>query len=70
MVMPQLFSVEEIQEYIQLYTRAARNAISVGFNGVEIHGTNSYPLDQFMRDIDEPRLPWQWQYQTRSEYGI
>ncbi|SJL05112.1 related to NADH:flavin oxidoreductase/12-oxophytodienoate reductase [Armillaria ostoyae] len=54
-VAPRPLTVEEIQEYVELYAQAARNAISAGFDGVEIHGANSYLLDQFTRDVTNRR---------------
>ncbi|KAK0431538.1 hypothetical protein EV421DRAFT_1893348 [Armillaria borealis] len=48
-VAPRPLTVEEIQEYVELYAQAARNAVSAGFDGVEIHGANGYLLDQFTR---------------------
>ncbi|KAK0229210.1 hypothetical protein EDD85DRAFT_852053 [Armillaria nabsnona] len=54
-VAPRPLTVEEIQEYVQLYAQAARNAISAGFDGVEIHGANGYLLDQFTRDVTNKR---------------
>ncbi|KAJ7649851.1 NADH:flavin oxidoreductase/NADH oxidase [Roridomyces roridus] len=48
---PRPLSVEEIQEYAQLYATAASNAVhKAGFDGVEIHGANGYLLDQFLHD--------------------
>ncbi|KAK0493344.1 hypothetical protein EDD18DRAFT_1179642 [Armillaria luteobubalina] len=44
-VAPRPLTIEEIQEYVQLYVQAARNAIGAGFDGVEIHGANGYLLD-------------------------
>lgn len=36
---PRPLSVPEIQDYVQLYATAARNAVhGAGFDGVEIHG--------------------------------
>ncbi|KAJ3402271.1 hypothetical protein HDU80_005235 [Chytriomyces hyalinus] len=43
-------SVDELKEYVQAYATAAKNAIAAGFDGVEIHGANSYLLDQFLSD--------------------
>src|SRR6266566_4789152 len=36
-VTPRELTAAEIKEYVQLYTRAARNAMEAGFDGVEIH---------------------------------
>ncbi|KAF7325332.1 putative inactive dehydrogenase EasA [Mycena venus] len=48
---PRPVTVEEIQEYIQLYATAASNAVhKAGFDGVEIHAANGYLLDQFLHD--------------------
>lgn len=41
-------SLEEIKLLIQSYANAAKNAISAGFDGVEIHGANGYLIDQFL----------------------
>ena len=38
---PRPLTVAEIQEYVQWYAKAARNAVhGAGFDGVEIHGAN------------------------------
>ncbi|KAJ6581828.1 hypothetical protein B0H19DRAFT_928954 [Mycena capillaripes] len=48
---PRPLTVDEIQEYIQLYATAASNAVhKAGFDGVEIHSANGYLLDQFLHD--------------------
>lgn len=52
---PSPLSEAEIEEYIQLYTQAAKNAIEAGFDGVEIHGANGYLLDQFTQDVSNHR---------------
>jgi NADPH2 dehydrogenase len=36
---PRPLTKDEIQEYIQLFARAAENAIRAGFDGVELHGS-------------------------------
>ena len=49
---PRPLTVNEIDEYVDLYTTAAKNAVEkAGFDGVEIHGANSYLLDQFLQDV-------------------
>lgn len=52
---PRPLTVEEIQEYVQDYAKAAKNAIEAGFDGVEIHGANGYLIDQFMRECTNVR---------------
>ncbi|KAJ7248501.1 hypothetical protein C8J57DRAFT_1522464 [Mycena rebaudengoi] len=53
---PRPLTVEEIQEYVQLYATAASNAVhKAGFDGVEIHAANGYLLDQFLHDRSNVR---------------
>lgn len=53
---PRALTVDEIQEYIQLFARAAENAVHrAGFDGVELHGANGYLLDQFLQDTSNDR---------------
>ncbi|KAI0088267.1 FMN-linked oxidoreductase [Irpex rosettiformis] len=53
---PRPLTVEEIKEYISLYATAASNAVhGAGFDGVEIHGANSYLVDQFIQDVSNKR---------------
>jgi 2,4-dienoyl-CoA reductase-like NADH-dependent reductase (Old Yellow Enzyme family) len=41
---------EEIRPLVDDYRRAARNALSAGFDGVQLHAANGYLIDQFLRD--------------------
>ena len=54
-VTPRELSVAEIKEYVQLYAKAARNAMEAGFDGVEIHAANGYLLDQFLQSESNKR---------------
>ncbi|KAI9168089.1 Chanoclavine-I aldehyde reductase fgaOx3 [Paramyrothecium foliicola] len=47
---PQRLSIEGIHERIENYVQAAKNAITAGFDGVELHGANGYLIDQFIQD--------------------
>lgn len=47
---PRALRDDEIPALIDDYRKAARNAIEAGFDGVEIHGANTYLLEQFLRD--------------------
>lgn len=54
-VVPHPLTIEEIAAIVQDYIRAARRAISAGFDGVEIHSANGYLLDEFLRDGSNKR---------------
>ncbi|PFE05324.1 alkene reductase [Bacillus cereus] len=52
---PEAMTIEEIQETIEQYAQAARNAIEAGFDGVEIHGAHGYLIDQFAYEFANHR---------------
>ena len=54
-VVPRELTVAEIKEYVQLYAKAARNAMEAGFDGVEVHAANGYLLDQFLQSVSNER---------------
>jgi N-ethylmaleimide reductase len=45
---PVEMTADDIQETVQDFVTAARNAIAAGFDGVELHGANGYLLQQFL----------------------
>ncbi|CAO4147944.1 N-ethylmaleimide reductase [Methylorubrum aminovorans] len=52
---PRELETGEIDGIIADYVRAARNARTAGFDGVEIHAANCYLLEQFIRDSTNHR---------------
>ena len=46
--MPRSLTTAEVKALVQLYAQAARNALSAGFDGVEIHCANGYLVNQFI----------------------
>ena len=46
---PRALRAEEIPGIVQDYRHAAMNAITAGFDGVEIHAANGYLIDQFLK---------------------
>lgn len=49
-VIPHALTKAEIEQTIEDYRKAARNAIEAGFDGVEIHSANGYLIEQFLND--------------------
>jgi N-ethylmaleimide reductase len=47
---PRALEVHEIHAIVEDFAQAARNAITAGFDGIEIHAANGYLVDQFLRD--------------------
>jgi 2,4-dienoyl-CoA reductase-like NADH-dependent reductase (Old Yellow Enzyme family) len=45
---PRTITIEEIKRIQNQFAVASINAIEAGFDGVEIHGANSYLIDQFL----------------------
>jgi N-ethylmaleimide reductase len=46
---PRALEPEEIPGIVESYRHAAENAMSAGFDGVEIHAANGYLIDQFLK---------------------
>ena len=68
---PKPLSEVEIQQYIQTYAQAAKNAIEAGFDAVEIHGANGYLVDQFLQDTCNKRIDqWGGNVENRSRFAL
>lgn len=52
---PQAMTLKQIRQTVLDFVEASKNAIRAGFDGVEIHGTNGYLLDQFIQDVSNKR---------------
>jgi N-ethylmaleimide reductase len=46
---PQAMTDADIKSTIAEYTQAAKNAVTAGFDGIELHSANGYLLEQFIR---------------------
>jgi len=53
---PRALRLDEIPGVVQDFRQAARNAITAGFDGVEVHAANGYLIDQFLRDGSNQRI--------------
>ena len=47
---PRALEGDELPRVVADYVKAAQNAKTAGFDGVEVHSANGYLLDQFLRD--------------------
>jgi len=45
---PRAMTQADIDQAVKEYTEAAKNALSAGFDGVEIHAANGYLIEQFL----------------------
>ncbi|WP_438970985.1 alkene reductase [Methylophaga sp.] len=52
---PKEMSTNDITKVIEQFRQGAYNALSAGFDGIEVHGANGYLLDQFLRDGSNKR---------------
>ena len=52
---PKAMTASDLQKTLNEYVIAAKNAISAGFDGVELHSANGYLLEQFLSPISNIR---------------
>lgn len=68
---PRELREDEIWNYVGEYAQAARNAITAGFDGVEIHAANGYLIDQFTQDTVNRRTDsWGGSVPNRSRFAL
>lgn len=68
---PRSMTTKEIWECIASFAQAAKNAVSAGFDGVEIHGANGYLVDQFIQDTCNVRRDeWGGSVENRSRFCV
>lgn len=71
MPVPHELTTAEVQETVQGFVQAARNAIAAGLDGVEVHGANGYLVHEFLSPASNTRTD---QYggspENRARFGI
>lgn len=68
---PKEIDTDEIQGIVEQFRIASENALSAGFNGVEIHAANGYLLDQFLQDGTNRRTDrWGGSVQNRARFAL
>ncbi len=68
---PRKLNAEELPGIAEDFAHAAERAIRAGFDGVEIHGANTYLLDQFTRDgMNKIDPPWGGSTENRLRFPL
>ncbi len=68
---PREMTLEEINQTIKAFGEATRRAIEAGFDGVEIHGANTYLLQQFFSPHSNRRTDkWGGNLENRMRFPL
>lgn len=68
---PKKMTRADIQEAVEEYVRAAKNAIQAGFDGVEIHGANGYLIEQFLNpNVNDRDDEYGGSIENRSRFAL
>ncbi|ETA74635.1 NADH-dependent flavin oxidoreductase [Ligilactobacillus equi] len=68
---PRALSEEEIEQTIKDFGQAVRRAIQAGFDGVEIHGANTYLIQQFFSPHSNRRTDkWGGSLENRMRFPL
>ncbi|KAH9066914.1 hypothetical protein EDB87DRAFT_1588912 [Lactarius vividus] len=51
LIVPRELAVAEVEEYVQLHSKAANNAGEADFDGMEVHAINAHLHDQFSQTV-------------------
>ena len=66
---PRALSEEEVLQVIEDFTAAAVRAVKAGFDGIEIHGANTYLIQQFFSPHSNRRDD-QWGGSLEKRYSF
>jgi N-ethylmaleimide reductase len=68
---PEAMSEAEVEQAIEEFVAASRNAIEAGFDGVELHGANGYLIDQFLNAASNQRTDaWGGSVANRIRFAV
>lgn len=68
---PKALTTQGIQEVIKQYVIAAQNAITAGFDGVELHAANGYLIEQFLNpNVNDRTDIYGGNVENRARFGI
>ncbi len=62
---------EDIEDVIEGFVRTARNAVSIGFDGIALHGGHGYLIDSFFwSETNRRHDRWGGDIRRRMEFGV
>ncbi|RLQ91485.1 NADH-dependent flavin oxidoreductase [Planomicrobium sp. Y74] len=68
---PRALTVDEITDIIRDFGETTRRAIEAGFDGVEIHGANTYLIQQFVSEVTNRREDeWGGNLENRLKFPL
>ncbi|MGV8934879.1 MAG: alkene reductase [Gallionellaceae bacterium] len=68
---PLAMNEDEITTAIAEYAAAAKNAMTAGFDGIELHGANGYLIDQFLNTASNKRNDrWAGSIENRIRFAV
>jgi N-ethylmaleimide reductase len=69
--LPVAMSAEQVDEAIDSFVQASRNAIEAGFDGIELHGANGYLIEQFISPQTNLRTDaWGGSVENRLRFAV
>ncbi len=68
---PKAMTADDVEEAIEEFVTASRNAVAAGFDGVELHGANGYLIDQFLNPRSNQREDdWGGSAAARNRFAV
>jgi N-ethylmaleimide reductase len=68
---PDALTTEGVQQVIQSFVAAAKNAIAAGFDGVELHGANGYLFEQFLNpNVNDRTDQYGGSIENRARFAV
>jgi N-ethylmaleimide reductase len=68
---PVVLTDAQVEQTIEEFVKASKNAIDAGFDGVELHGANGYLIEQFLNVASNQRTDaWGGSVENRTRFAL